>query len=97
MRAFDREANGLVPVRPGIWAGFIFVCLSDECPDLATWLGGLPQQLGSYRIETFELVRRKPPRRPDSSWKLYIENAMEDYHTPTVHKSSNRIAGPQRR
>ena len=24
----------------------------------------------------------------DCNWKLYIENAMEDYHTPTVHRSS---------
>ena len=76
----------------GIWAGFIFVCFSDECrgtarADLDTWLGDLPEQFGSYRFETFELVRRRHYDL-DCNWKLYIENAMEDYHTPTVHKSS---------
>ena len=86
-RGFDKEGNGLAPVRLGIWEGFIFVCFSDECPDLTTWLGDLPAQFGSYRFETFELVRRRHYDL-DCNWKLYIENAMEDYHTPTVHKSS---------
>ena len=86
-RGFDKDGNGLVPIRLGIWAGFIFVCFSDRCPDLETWLGDLPQQFGSYRFETFELVRRRHYDL-DCNWKLYIENAMEDYHTPTVHKSS---------
>ena len=86
-RGFNKEGNGLAPVRLGIWAGFIFVCFSDECADLETWLGDLPRQFGSYRFETFELVRRRHYDL-DCNWKLYIENAMEDYHTPTVHKSS---------
>ena len=86
-RGFDKDSNGLAPVRSGIWAGFIFVCFSDECADLETWLGDLPEQFGSYRFETFELVRRRHYDL-DCNWKLYIENAMEDYHTPTVHKSS---------
>ena len=42
-RGFDKEGNGLAPVRLGVWAGFIFVCFSDECPDLETWLGDLPR------------------------------------------------------
>ena len=86
-RGFDKEGNGLAPVRLGVWAGFIFVCFSDECPDLETWLGDLPREFGPYRFETFALVRRKHYDL-DCNWKLYIENAMEDYHTPTVHRSS---------
>ena len=86
-RGFDRAANSLAPVRLGTWAGFVFVCFSEACADLETWLGDLPEQFGSYRFETFELVRRKHYDL-DCNWKLYIENAMEDYHTPTVHKSS---------
>ena len=86
-RGFDKRDHGLAPIRLGIWAGFIFVCFSDDCPDLATWLGDLPEQFGSYRFETFELVRRRHYDL-DCNWKLYIENAMEDYHTPTVHRSS---------
>ena len=45
------------------------------------------EEFGSYRFETFELVRRRHYDL-DCNWKLYIENAMEDYHTPTVHRSS---------
>ena len=86
-RGFDKAGNSLAPVRLGTWAGFVFVCFSQDCPDLETWLGDLPEQFSSYRFETFELVRRKHYDL-DCNWKLYIENAMEDYHTPTVHKSS---------
>ena len=86
-RGFDREANGLAPVRLGLWAGFIFVCFSDDCAGLDAWLGDLPEQFDSYRFETFELVRRKHYDL-GCNWKLYIENAMEDYHTATVHRQS---------
>ena len=86
-RGFEKADHGLAPIQLGIWAGFIFVCFSDDCAGLDIWLGDLPEQFGSYRFETFELVRRKHYDL-DCNWKLYIENAMEDYHTPTVHRSS---------
>lgn len=84
---FRREDNGLLPVRLEEWAGFLFVCFSDESPDLAAWLGNLTEEFAPYDFSRYRLVRRKTYHL-DCNWKIYIENAMEDYHTPTVHKSS---------
>lgn len=84
---FNKGDYGLLPVRLSIWAGFVFVCFSDDTTDLYTWLGDLPRTFLSYRFDEFEVVRRIHYDL-DCNWKLYIENAMEDYHTPTVHRSS---------
>ena len=84
---FSKQDNGLFPVRLGTWAGFIFVCFADDSVDLDAWLGDMPTVFASYRFENFKLVRRKHYDLA-CNWKLYIENAMEDYHTPTVHRSS---------
>ena len=84
---FDRDENALVPLRLEIWAGFMFVCFSDDEDSLDEWLGDLNDQFASYRFQNFELVRRVEYDLK-CNWKIYIENAMEDYHTPTVHRSS---------
>lgn len=84
---FERKDHALIPVRLETWGGFLFVCFSDDCEPLLEWLGDLPDEFSSYGFENFEVVRRTEYDLA-CNWKLYIENAMEDYHTPTVHRGS---------
>ena len=84
---FDQSNHHLISIRLETWAGFLFVCYSDETVDLEQWLGNLPDTFASYRIEDMVCTRRKHYDLK-CNWKIYVENAMEDYHTPTVHKSS---------
>ena len=84
---FDPREYPLVPVRLETWAGFIFVNFSEDAPDLAEYLGDLPETLASYRLEDMVVVRRKSFEL-HSNWKLFAENAMEEMHIPTVHRKT---------
>ena len=84
---FQRADYGLVPIRLETWDGFIFVTFDEGAESLADYLGDLPEQFASYNFSDVVCVRRT---RYDlaCNWKIFIENAMEDYHTPVVHKAS---------
>ena len=84
---FDKRRYGLIPIRLETWGGFVFVSFDAEAPTLVDYLGDLPQRLASYGMGDMICVRRKEYELA-CNWKLYLENAMEEYHTPTVHKLS---------
>lgn len=84
---FERERNGLIQVRLESWGGFAFVNPTADAPSLIEALGDLPEVLAPYRFEEMECVRRVD-FDVACNWKLLAENAMEEYHTGTVHKVS---------
>jgi len=84
---FDRVENGLVPIRMEMWAGFIFLTYNDAAPDLMTWLGDLPERMASHRPDEMRCTW-KFEIDCACNWKLLLENAMETYHTGTVHRDS---------
>jgi choline monooxygenase len=84
---FDPAENGLIPVRLETWEGFVFVNFRDEAEPLLEYLGDLPDRFEPYRFRDMLCVRRKEYDLA-CNWKIYIENAMEEYHTPTVHNKS---------
>ena len=61
--------------------------MSGEAPPLSTHLGNLPDAFQSYNFADFVCVKRTEYDLA-CNWKIYIENAMEDYHTATVHRKS---------
>jgi len=84
---FDPLAYGLTPLRLEDWAGFVFVNFDADADTLASYLGDLPMRFAAYNLADMVCVRRKEYDLA-CNWKLYVENAMEDYHTPTVHRKS---------
>ena len=84
---FDRIENGLIPVRIPNWAGFVFLCFDKSTPPLSQTLGDLPQRMASHNLQdmrctwTLELDCA-------CNWKSILENAMETYHTGTVHRQT---------
>ena len=86
-RDFNPEENALRELRTEVWAGFIFVSFNPDINPLDEYLGNLPEHFKPYQFSSMRCVRQK---RYDleCNWKLYIENAMEDYHTATVHRTS---------
>lgn len=86
-KGFDRAANGLVPAKLESWGGFVFVNPNPDAPPLLRAWGDLPEVLGPYRFEEMVCVRRIDFDIA-CNWKLVTENAMEEYHTGTVHKVS---------
>jgi phenylpropionate dioxygenase-like ring-hydroxylating dioxygenase large terminal subunit len=81
---FDAAEFGLTEFRLDQWAGFLFVCFDPDAPPLAEFLGDLPALLAPYNLDDMVTVRRKA-WDVACNWKIYVENAMESYHVPTVH------------
>ncbi len=86
---FDRARQALVPVRVEQWQGFVFIALGDGVGPLADQLGDLPAKFGPYRFDDMVCTRRTG-YDVECNWKLLLENAMEAYHTGTVHGGSLR-------
>ena len=84
---FEKGGYGLHPIRLEIWDGFVFVNLSTGSIGLSEYLGDLPEALESYNLADMVCVRRLEYDLA-CNWKIYLENAMEDYHTPYVHRQS---------
>lgn len=86
-RGFERAAQGLIEVRSALWDGFIFYNLDARAPPLTEWLGELPERLAPYRFADMAATRIRV-HDLDCNWKTWVENYMEGYHIPTVHRAT---------
>ena len=90
---FDKADYPLVAVKTETWGGFIFVNFDRESESLASYLGNLPETFDCYRFENMVCTRRNE-YEVACNWKIYVENAMEAFHVPHVHRASiNRQRG----
>lgn len=84
VRCFDRERNGLVPVRVDTWGPFVFANLDADAPPLREVLGDIPSEtrdmpldrMGYYKRVDYEIA---------CNWKVYVDNYLEGYHIPVAH------------
>jgi phenylpropionate dioxygenase-like ring-hydroxylating dioxygenase large terminal subunit len=84
---FQRERYGLTEVRTETWDGFIFINYDGTGPSLRDHLGNMPEQFASHDCANMTCVRRID-FDVRCNWKLILENALEDYHTRSVHRAS---------
>lgn len=84
---FDAAKLGLRAIKLDTWDGFVFINFDPHSRPLSEYLGSLPERLASHNLGDMVTVRRREYDLA-CNWKLFIENAMEEYHTPTVHKAS---------
>lgn len=84
---FDRRENGLVPLHLDTWAGFVFANFAADPKPLLDHLGDLPQRMASHKLDRMRCVW-KVRLDVGCNWKLILENAMETYHTGTVHRDT---------
>ena len=88
---FDRAANGLVPVRVGVWEQFVFVSLDKAAPELKTWLGDLLKRVAPLGIGKLQFFERKTYTLA-CNWKVYVDNYLDGgYHVPHLHKGLNSV------
>ena len=90
---FDKADYPLASVKCETWGGFIFVNFDPNAESLARFLGNLPGMFASYRFEDMKCTRQSV-YEVACNWKIYVENAMEAFHVPHVHRASiNRQRG----
>lgn len=87
VQGFGPGENGLVPLRMETWCGFVFVNFDPGSPSLLEHLGNLPQKFAAHRFDEMVCVRRVHFDIA-ANWKLVLENAVEAYHTGTVHRDT---------
>jgi choline monooxygenase len=84
---FDRAEYGLLPIRLETWAGFVFINYNNDAPSVKDDIGDLADLLSSHNMSDMVVTWRKDIEA-HCNWKLLVENAMETYHTGTVHAAT---------
>ena len=82
--------------RQGNYRGFVFASLSEDGPDLETWLGG-------GRVAFDDICNRAPEGEVQivpncfrivqhSNWKIFLENQLDALHPSITHHSTGDAA-----
>ncbi len=91
VRNFDREDNGLVPVKVETWEQFVFVNLDEEAAPWSEFLGGLVRRvapLGLGKLHYFTSTSYDIA----CNWKVFVDNYLDGgYHVPHLHKGLNSV------
>jgi len=87
---FRKGEFGLVPVRLGIFYGFIFLNLDHAAPPLERYLADLPD-FSRFRMAELACGKRIE-YEVAANWKLICENYSECYHCAGVHPQLVRIS-----
>jgi len=88
---FNREENGLVPVRVETWEQFVFVSLDKDAPPLLSFLGDLTERVAPLNLAKLQFFTRKSWTLA-CNWKVYMDNYLDGgYHVPYLHKALNSV------
>ena len=83
----NKHEFGLAEVESGTWGGFIFIRFKPGSQTLEQHLGAWVENLASHRLEDMACAR-KVVYDMDANWKCFVENYIDAYHIPYVHKDS---------
>ncbi len=83
----NRQEFGLVEIESGTWGGFIFLRFKKGPETLDQHLGAFVETLASHRLEDM-VCARKVVYEMEANWKCFVENYIDGYHIPYVHKDS---------
>ena len=81
---FDKKLHGLTPVALENVGGLIFICLSDDPPDMSRVKADISEQIGRYDLEHCK-VAVQDDLIENANWKLVMENNRECYHCDANH------------
>ncbi len=84
---FCKSEFKLVDYKVNECLGFLFVCLSQDGPNLENILGNFSATHSPWPIETLVSTRLRS-FEVDCNWKIFIEVFNEYYHLPSVHPNS---------
>ncbi len=91
VKNFDRQQNGLVPVRAEIWEKFVFVNLDPEAVPLRDFLGGLVKRIAPLNVSKLHYIDSRV-YDIHCNWKVFIDNYLDGgYHVPHLHKGLSSV------
>jgi choline monooxygenase len=89
---FNRDDNGLVPIRVDAWENFIFVNLDGTARSLREFLGKVPDVVAPLKLsENLHYFDRRIYTL-NCNWKVYVDNYLDGgYHVPHAHKGLSSV------
>ncbi len=87
VEGFDKAKNGLTRYRAAERAGFAFVCLNADAPELDQVLGDFVDIHAPWPLDRLVSTRRQEIEVA-CNWKAFLEVFNEYYHLPFVHPDS---------
>ncbi len=91
VKNFERQQNGLVPVRTETWEKFVFINLDPNAQPLETFLGGLVKRVAPLAVSKLHYF---DSRTYDihCNWKVFVDNYLDGgYHVPHLHKGLSSV------
>jgi choline monooxygenase len=91
VKNFDRQKNGLVPVRVDTWEAFVFVNLDPQAATLADFLGRLFERCARLNLTRLHFFDRRIYDIA-CNWKVFVDNYLDGgYHVPHLHKGLSSV------
>jgi choline monooxygenase len=91
VKNFERQDNGLVPVKVGTWEQFVFVNLDPASAPLQEFLGGLVKRVAPLGLTKLYYFTSKT-YDIHCNWKVFVDNYLDGgYHVPHLHKGLNSV------
>jgi len=79
------------------WQGLVFVALDERVPDFERVYAGIAERMAPISLAAMRFERRDV-FEVSCNWKVYVDNFLEGYHLPIVHRPCRRslITEPMR-
>jgi len=91
VKNFERQQNGLVPVKTETWEKFVFLNLDAQAVSLAEFLGGLVKRVAPLGVGKLHHFDRRV-YDIHCNWKVFVDNYLDGgYHVPHLHKGLNSV------
>ncbi len=91
VRNFERQQNGLIPVKAEIWEKFVFVNLDPQAEPLQQFLGGLVKRVAPLAVSKLHYFDSRT-YNIHCNWKVFVDNYLDGgYHVPHLHKGLNSV------
>ncbi len=88
VEGFEPGDYGLVPVRCETWHDWIFLNIDGEAPPFADFVAPMANLLTDVDFSKLDHYLTIDAGPLELNWKLAMENTMEPYHVPVVHKDT---------
>jgi choline monooxygenase len=88
---FNRQQNGLVPVKAETWEKFVFVNLDSKAAPLHVFLGRFVKRVAPLDVSKLHYFTTRTYDIA-CNWKVFVDNYLDGgYHVPHLHKGLNSV------
>jgi len=85
------EDNSLPEVQVGLWGGFVFINMDENCEPLEDYLGPMIPHMESFFPLERKAIEVHMRRKLPCNWKAGLEAFLEAYHVRETHSGGTPI------